>query len=352
MLIEESGFPPMIRLLEAFDRGLDVDEAFADVFATTPEAVDARFEAFVDELLADLRIEPRWSPASVVQRTLATRGDPPEEPAARERWVADVCSLAWGHWQADARVDAEQALRKLATAGASSPRAHFLRGEMSILADRIEEGREHWEAGLAAGGEDYRVRLGLGKLAADRGDHGEARRHFEAAERAFPGYDDPTASAELMLAMTLRELDLADEAHAAVERWLAYNPGALEPRLEIAEWHEEQGRFAEAERRYREANEIDPFRRSLHLRWSRVLEELGRLEEAARELEVALLVPAALDAEGAPELQGSDRAAVLAHQARLYLELDDGERAAAKARAALELDPDCAEALEVQGALQ
>src|SRR6185295_18677198 len=47
MLIERHGFPPMIRLLEAFDRGLDLDQAFDEVFHTTPEDVDRDFDAFV-----------------------------------------------------------------------------------------------------------------------------------------------------------------------------------------------------------------------------------------------------------------------------------------------------------------
>ncbi|MGK0220748.1 MAG: tetratricopeptide (TPR) repeat protein, partial [Planctomycetota bacterium] len=40
MLIAEHGFPPMIRLLEAFDDGLDLDDAFQSTFGRSPEDVD------------------------------------------------------------------------------------------------------------------------------------------------------------------------------------------------------------------------------------------------------------------------------------------------------------------------
>ena len=60
MLIDEHGFAPMIRLLEAFDEGLDLDEAFDRTFGQSPEEVDANFERFVDGRIAGLEIEPRW----------------------------------------------------------------------------------------------------------------------------------------------------------------------------------------------------------------------------------------------------------------------------------------------------
>jgi hypothetical protein len=45
MLVGEFGFPPIVRLLEAFDRGLDLDQAFAENFSLTSEEVDQRFRS-------------------------------------------------------------------------------------------------------------------------------------------------------------------------------------------------------------------------------------------------------------------------------------------------------------------
>jgi hypothetical protein len=57
----------MIRLLLAFDRGLDLDAAFDEVLGLTPEDVDLRFDAFVANLLEPLALEPAWSPGRLVK---------------------------------------------------------------------------------------------------------------------------------------------------------------------------------------------------------------------------------------------------------------------------------------------
>ena len=71
MLIEQHGFSPMVRLLEAFDRGLDIDQAFTEVFQSTPEEVDEAFGAFVDDRIAGLALEPRWSPRQIARTSLS-----------------------------------------------------------------------------------------------------------------------------------------------------------------------------------------------------------------------------------------------------------------------------------------
>src|SRR6185369_7503062 len=64
MLVERRGFPPIVKILEAFDRGLDIDQALAEVYQTTPEALDRDFDAYVRMLTAGLAIEPRWTDAT------------------------------------------------------------------------------------------------------------------------------------------------------------------------------------------------------------------------------------------------------------------------------------------------
>jgi len=83
MLIEAHGFPPMVRLLEAFDRGADLDQAFAEVFDLTPEEIDEAFLRFVDAELGGLRIEPRWSQRVTFLRRFQLTRTPPEDAAER-----------------------------------------------------------------------------------------------------------------------------------------------------------------------------------------------------------------------------------------------------------------------------
>ena len=382
MLIEEHGFSPMVRLLEAFDDGADLDRALGSVFGKTPEEMDEAFLAFVDAELGDLAIEPRWSQASTVKRRFRASRTPPDETAARDAWVEEWCRIAWGaYWNGDV-LDAQEALRLASTGGKLPPRGLFLRGELELGTGAVDQARRSFRAGFEAGGEDFRARMALAALLIRADELEEAETHLAAAERAFPGYDDPRLSAELRLAELFDAADRPEEAHEARLRWLAWNAGDYDVRVEVAGWLVEEGRFEEAAQLFEEANQVDPFRRQLHLEWGKALRELGRHTEALREFEVGLLVPAALDldvqmARGLAEiaeqhsddalvdltrtgaagdlpldtLQGAfDAAEPLLHGYRALTLLDLGR--AAEATEALEealaLDPECAPALQAR----
>ena len=308
MLIDAFDFPPMIRLLEAFDRGLDLDQAFAEVFELEPEEVDQRFRTFVEDKVGALAVEPRWSAATLAELRFALPREVPEDEAAREAWVQDMCTLAWGSWQDGRLVDAQEALRRLRAAGVQPHRALFLRGEIALHEGRREDAREEWSQAVEAGGRSFRALIGLGALAREGGDQAQAERYFLLAEEAFPGFDDPALAAELRLAEYYRERgEEGDDglAFAAIERWLDWNSGEYRRRIEVADWHLENGRAERAAELYEEANEIDPFRRTMHASWGRALRELGRTEEALREFGVAASVPPRLEGEPDPRIESA-----------------------------------------------
>jgi len=297
MLVEANGFPPMVRLLQAFDRGADLDQAFREVFLQTPEQVDADFARFVDRLVEPLAIEPRWTPERTFERRFRLAREVPGDLSKRGAWAEDWAKVAWGSYTQGRRVDAEEALRVAGLAGPLPARGEFLRGELALAARDPRAAVAAFRRGFEAGGEDYRARMALGSLLVRQGELKDARLHFEAAERAFPGFADPHFSAELELA---RLHDQAGEEEAAMEarlRWLAWNAGDYSVRARVADWLGEQQRFEEAERLWREANEVDPFRRHLHLSWGIALAALGRHEEALREFAVGLRVTRELDGD-------------------------------------------------------
>ncbi|MDP6762860.1 MAG: tetratricopeptide repeat protein [Planctomycetota bacterium] len=349
MLVERHGFATTVRLLEAFDRGLDLDGALDEVFGITPEALDADLAAFVAEKTASLAIEPRWAGDVLGRLRLGLEREPPEEPARLERWIEGWCAVAWGHWQAGRRVDAEQALRAVHQADRRVPRALFLRGELALADGDEVAAREAWEAGLAAGGEDFRVRIALGAVCQAAGEAEAAEEHLSAAERAFPGFDDRKLAAELRLAALYTAQGRGDEAMAARERYLRYDAADLPTRRRVADWHMENERPERAAALYREANEVDPFVRGLHLDWGLALHACGRWSEALREFEVAALVPPELDLDSPGPLSDAGRANLLGWQALCLVELDRDEEAARLGARALALDPDCAPALEAAG---
>lgn len=293
MLIDEHGFGSMVHLLEEFDRGADLDQALGRVLGKTPEQVDVAFESFVRDKLKDLRLEPRWDPQAIVRLRLRLRREPPLEELAR--WVQSWLDVAWGSWQRGRRVDAEEALRLAGLGGEDGPRALALRGEMALARDLRARARGFWEAAVEAGGRDYRALMGLASLCQQDGDLQDSERYLLLAEASFPGYDSPSLSAERQLSALYEVMDQPDQAVRARERWLAWNAGAYTERLQVAQWHREAGRHERAAELYSEANQVDPFRRDLHLAWADVLVQGERWKEALREFGVALIVPPDVD---------------------------------------------------------
>ena len=295
MLIDEYGFSPMVDLLRAFDLGMDLDQAFAKTFELTPEEVDARFREFVEARIDGLRVEPIWTTKKVRLLQLRLSDEPPADGAERARWADDWTTVAYGSWQQGRTIDAQRALRVLAEAGAEPTRAMFLRAEMELTGGDRAAARRLLERAVEAGGRDVRSLVILSQLQLEQGRLDEAEDTLELAVEAFPGFPDGPRAPELLLADLKRRQGEADAAMRWTERWLEWEAGEYDARIEVAQWHGRKGRWEEAARLYEEANQVDMFRRDLHLAWAEALEELGRHREAARELRVALAVPARLD---------------------------------------------------------
>jgi tetratricopeptide (TPR) repeat protein len=348
MWIETRGFPPMIALLEAFDRGADLDQALREVFKVTPEETDREFRAWVTKRVEGLALEPRWTPQVIVRKRVALKDAPPEGDEARKRWAEDWTTVAWGYHQQERRVDAEQALRRLDTLGLEPPRAAFLRGEMALARSEQSAAREHFERGLRAGGENFYARMVLGKVAQRERELERALEHFTAAEKAFPGYDDPALSAELHLAAVYKALERDEEHFQALERRLAWTADDLPNTLVVARWHAAEGRHERAAMWFERANDVDPFRRQLHADWGRSLLELARYADALREFRVALQVPPSLDPDSPDAPDEEEQAQLLGGQAQALVGLERFDEARECVEQALALDEDCENARRAQ----
>ena len=312
LLIGRFGFPPIVRLLEAFDAGLDLDQALDEVYGITPEELDADLLRLVEDKVAGLAIEPRWEPDVLLRRRLSLSAEPPEEAASAAAWAEACLDQAWGAFQAGSEVDAAEYLRRARSVEPDSPRALFLLGAMAWRAGDRDTARARYIEGLEQGGDNFGVRMALGAWHAGRGEYAQAEEHYAAAEAAFPGFAEEARAAELALAGVLISHDQEDEAMRAAERYLRYEAGNYPWRMRVARWHLAAERHEEAAFLFHEANEIDPFSRQLHVLWAQSLEGAGRHEEALREWRVAPIVPVELDllasAEASPEQQASWRA--------------------------------------------
>ncbi len=306
MLVRDHGFQPMVRLLEAFDRGLDLDQAFESVFDRTPEEIDASFAEYVDDFLEGLEIEPQWNRHHTFQLRFSLSRRPPQDVQEQRAWADEWCTVAWGFHYQGQRVDAEEALRLAETVGELPPRGFFLRAEMLLARGDRDAAREAFRTGFEQGGSGYRARMALGQILMQDGKLDLAQEHFLAAEANFPGFPEEVFSAELKLAELYERRDQPSKAMEARMRWLRYNGGDFENRMLVAGWLDDQGRHEESVVLWAEANEVDPFRRFLHYRWGLALRHLGRHEEALREFHVALQVPANLDPDSQDGIQALD----------------------------------------------
>lgn len=338
MLIERYGFPPIIRMLEAFDQGLDLDQALETVYEITPEELDAELAKLVDEKLTDLHIEPRWEPGVLRRQRLRLAREAPEGREARAAWQELWCNQAWGAFQTGRAVDAEEALRQVRSAGDEPPRALFLRGALAWRAGDSEAAQELYAEAFAKGGESFTARIALGDWFAAQNDQVQAEAQYVAAEAAFPGFDDQSFNAELKLVGLYIGMDREDDAMRAAERFLGYDAGNYPWRRRVAKWHLGEERFEEAAFLYNEANEIDPFSRELHVQWAAALEGAGRDEEALREWRVAALVPVDLDLEATTQLSESQRADLLGKEAICLVRLERLDEAQQTLESARELD--------------
>jgi len=352
MLIERHGFPSLVRLLTAFDRGLDLDAALTEVFATTPEALDRDFELWARAHVAGLAVEPRWSADHLRRLSAGLSRKLPKESSRRDAWARDWVTVAVGAWQQRRKVDAQEALRVAREHAPESPRAVLLRAEIALSGGDGAKAKELFQAAIDAGQEDYRARMALASLAREAGDDDAAEQHLLAAEKAFPGWDDEELSAELALAEFYVAHDRRDDAMAATGRWLGWNAGDAERRRQVAGWHLENGRTGPALKLLAEANEVDPFLRSLHREWGDALRNAGRHAEALREYRAALAVPAELDIEDQTPWTDQGRAELLGLQAVCHESLGEKAEAAARAKEALDLDSGADLAREVLDRIQ
>lgn len=346
LLIERFGFARIVAFLEAFDRGLDLDAALKDVYSLTPEELDADFLAFVSALTRDLRIEPRWDPARVSRIQLGLASKMPADPKQQSAWIDAWCTVAWSGWQRGKKLDAQEALRHLKDVQPEPARALFLRGSIALSeGDRVRTA-ELYEAAIARGGEDYRARIALASFAKDDDKLDVCEKHLLAAEKAFPGYDDPDLSAEKRLAELYYDTGRKDEAMAQKELYLAWNAGEVKMRLDVAAWHIEHGRPERALALFAEANEVDPFLRRVHRSWADALRAAGKFEDALREYRMTLLVPPQLDADEKTPFDATARAELLGLQAACLQALGRKSEAIDRAKEALVLDSACAIARE------
>lgn len=289
-LTREFGFDRLIEMLRLYGEDLPQEEIFKQSFGIDTREFDRRFLAYVrDELIDDLRIVPRYDERAV-QRML-------DRVALDDSDVETHVKLAWAMLQRGIAVDVSHHLRTLRKLDPGNAEAKLIYARLLLQGGDVEGAVREFEAGFDGGADDFDSRIEYGKLLVKLERLDDAARHFLAAKRCWPRCTDQSVAPPVLLAKLYRSQGRRTEAMMELKMFCSLTARAFQPRMTLAAWENEAGNHRAEAKLLDEAVQIDPFMRSLHVRYGRALVELGRFGEAAREFRVALAIPPEIDRE-------------------------------------------------------
>ncbi|MGE3174139.1 MAG: tetratricopeptide repeat protein [Planctomycetota bacterium] len=290
LIARDHGFDKAIELLRAYGDDLETEAAFERALGMSSAEFDQRFLRYVEQdKLRGMKLVPRWDEAALQQLQVRVARAPDDLDAR--------VALAWAFLQRDNPVDAgphlAAALQRDPDFGpALLVRARLLAGR-SAMADALA----HWQRGFAAGAEDFDSRIAYGRALLAAGDADGAEQQFQRAKACWPNCTEQENAPELLLAKLYRDTDRRDMALMEMKSYCRRTARAYVPRWTLAGFERAAGNRAQEARYLEECNQIDPFRRELHVRLGEAYEALDRRADAAREFEVAAAVAPALDRE-------------------------------------------------------
>lgn len=296
-LTRERGFAVIPEMLKAFAEDKSTAQVFKEVLNLELDHYDEMFAKYVEGIVGDYKMVPRWNRASMAAFQKRIEKDPKD--------VEALIRMAWGHLQRRQEIDAGGKLAKAKALQADHPEVILLEGRLAERNRRADLATKHYERYLAAGHDDLGVRLFLAQRVLQGGaDSEKAVAHFEAAKRCFPrhiGRDSPY----IQLAKLYRGAGQMDKAMAEIEAYAAISAENYSVRKELKAWYRSKKDWAAVARVCHEMIDISPYganvaRREapdldLHRDYAVALTELGRSAEALRERKVqvalARLIP-------------------------------------------------------------
>ena len=227
--------------------------------------------AYADGFARILRGEYREAIVSL-RRAAATVSDERSELAAAGRLA-----------QQGRHFEAERVLRAIVTDRPESAVAHWWLGRVYENLNRISEARQEYETVVAVA-LTGRASLyaAIGRLSHAEGNFARSTEAFEQRVRHTP--DDPVAHKDL--AWVYLAQDRTKQALEALGVVVAIEPRDFEAHAAIGRIHLEAGLHAEAIRALRRALELRPTLHEARYALALALQQIGRGEEAAREMEL------------------------------------------------------------------
>lgn len=272
------GFDALRRLVAAYADGSGTPAVVRAVLGLEPEELDRRLLAYVDEVLAGrARVRPRLdAEGERLARERARAGD-------AEAWlaVAEACL------QQERRADADEALDRYLVGRGETPAALPVLALRDVADGRTERARERLERWAAEGRPDADGLRLLARLQDADGDAAAARDTLRSAYELYPSDALPDSAGARLLELLERE-GREDERLELLERLVAHDETALQPRLDLARAALARDEVDAAVRRLSEAAEIDPYRADVRAELAGALLRAGRAEDARAQWRLVL----------------------------------------------------------------
>jgi tetratricopeptide (TPR) repeat protein len=332
-------------MLKEFGEDRTTAEVFQDVLHIPLADYDRKFEAFVEGIVGDYKMVPRWDDESLKSFLARTEKDPDDV----EAWVR----LGWARLQRRQTIDAGTALERARKLDPDHPEVVLLGAYLAEQSGRKDLAREGYDRFLGLGEDDLHCRMFLAEQAMRAGDGEGAIRHLEAAKTCFPTLIGK-GSPYLALAKLYEGSGRLEDAIREYEAYTRVAGEDYAVRKKLLKWYEDKGDQDRVAELCREMIEITPFGANpgrppdleLHREAARAFDALGDRDKALRELEVQVAIVGLLDEDARVQA-----GAVGDHLAlgRRYLEDGRPLDALSEAAAALRLSPDDAKARILKG---
>lgn len=341
------GWDALVKILKAYARGLNTEEAFAavlgeDAVGPNAETLDAAFGDWVEaKVVAPVAITPVWSDKKRRDFVSDLRRSPGDEDL--------LAKAAWASYHHRKLVDARYYLDRLFKVDPDNLDGIDLAATLAFSQGNMDRAEKLYSRRLEGGGRiSFEAFRNLGIVLRDKGEKDEAAALFEKAIAAFPGFIGDGNAYELLAYLRIEE-GKEEEARELLAQLSARLETDIEGRMQLAEYYMKADDFERAVALLGEGIEVDPFIRPLHVELGRCLHALGRLTEALQEFDVALLIDPGL--QGDPgESRSAKRddyealASIHVSRATLLIDMDRPTDAKQDLEKALGYNPNDAEA--------
>jgi tetratricopeptide (TPR) repeat protein len=268
-IVDEWDFEAVERMVEAFRTELRTRGVIERVLEVDVETFDRKLRAWLSERLMNFE-----SQMLVDLRDLPERSELTATPED-ERSAWDWARLAILR-QKSGGGDVEAALERALDASPDAPRIHYVASAVYAGRGDARRAYRHGIQTLDHGGEDYVLRLRLGRLALQLERRDEARIHLKSAVQLYP--DGAGAWKELRtLAETSGETELARRALRRLFELDQTNPDIARDYARRAVAREAWGRAETGVERWLA---IQPFNPDLHQMRAKVSLEIDQVEDA------------------------------------------------------------------------